>query len=203
DVRFGLELVELSDVFAASEFKAFAGKKVKAIRVPGGGDFTRSRLDALTDAAKRWGAGGLVWMRVKDAGQLDSPVAKFLAATEQQSLVARTDAVPGDLVLLVADDRVQVTRHVLGLLRLELGRLPISEGGLHLTWITEFPLFEDLDADGRPIAAHHLFTMPHPDDLDLLETDPLAVRSQSYDLVMNGWELGSGSVRIHQADVQQ
>lgn len=203
DVRFGLELVALSQVFAASEFKAFAGKQVKGIRVPGGGEFTRSRLDALTDQAKRWGAGGLVWMRVKEAGELDSPVAKFLSDDEKLALVAETEAVAGDLLLLVADDKIQVVRHVLGLLRLELGRPPISEGGLHPLWITEFPLFEDVDENGRPIPAHHLFTMPHADDVDLLETDPLAVRSQSYDLVMNGWELGSGSVRIHLADVQQ
>lgn len=200
DVRFGLELVELTEVFTATEFKAFQAPCVKGIRVPGAGDTTRNRLDALTDMAKRWGAKGLVWMRVTADG-LDSPVAKFLSDDEQKALRVATEAEPGDLLLLVADERAMV-RHVLGLLRLELGRPPINEGGLHFLWITEFPLFEAIE-DGKPIPAHHPFTMPHPEDLDYLESDPLRVRSQSYDLVLNGWELGSGSVRIHRGDVQQ
>ena len=102
----------------------------------------------------------------------------------------------------MADERPKV-RHVLGLLRVELGRMPVTEGGLHFTWIVDFPLFEGVDDDGRPVAAHHLFTMPNLEDLDKLQSDPLDVRAQSYDLVLNGWELGSGSVRIHRADVQQ
>ena len=92
--------------------------------------------------------------------------------------------------------------HVLGLLRLELGRPPVNEGGLHFLWVTDFPLFESIE-DGMPVPAHHPFTMPHPDDLEKMEADPLSVRSQAYDLVVNGWELGSGSVRIHRSDVQQ
>jgi aspartyl-tRNA synthetase len=104
--------------------------------------------------------------------------------------------------LIVAGDR-SVARSVLGQLRLDLGRPPISEGGLHFLWIVDFPLFEGFADDGRPIPAHHPFTHPHPEDLDRLEADPLSVRSQSYDLVVNGWELGSGSVRIHRPDVQQ
>lgn len=201
DVRFGMELVELTDTFAATEFKVFRAPCVKAICVPGAGDLGRGRLDALTDSAKRWGAGGLVWMRVRDGRELESPVAKFLSDAERAAMVAATHAEPGDLLLVVADER-PVVRHVLGLLRLELGRPPVNEGGLHFLWVTEFPLFEALDDRGRPIPAHHPFTMPVEDDFDLLESDPLAVRSQAYDLVLNGWELGSGSVRIHRKDIQ-
>jgi aspartyl-tRNA synthetase len=214
DVRFGLELVELTDVFADTGFNAFKAPCVKGIRVPGGGDFTRSRLDDLTDAAKRWGAKGLVWMRVKAAEgggtELDSPVAKFLSETELTTLASTMAAQAGDLLLLVADDRPKV-RHVLGLLRLEVGRPPVNEGGLNFLWVVDFPLFEALDDDGRPVPAHHPFTMPHAEDWPIIEEvvaggDParlLEVRSQAYDLVLNGWELGSGSVRIHRSDVQQ
>jgi aspartyl-tRNA synthetase len=114
--------------------------------------------------------------------------------------------VPGDLVLIVAGER-RTTNHVLGILRLDLGRPPVNEGGLQLQWVLDVPLFEALDGDGRPIPAHHPFTMPHPEDLELLDSssgdDLLRVRSQAYDLVLNGWELGSGSVRIHSPVVQQ
>ena len=205
DVRFGMELVELTEVFAATGFKAFAGQVVKGIRVPGGAELSRKRLDDLTDKAKRWGAKGLVWMRVQEES-LDSPVAKFLTDDELAGIRRALEATPGDLLLLVADER-RVVQHVLGLLRLELGRPPLTEGGLNYLWVVEFPLFEGIDDDGRPVPAHHPFTMPHPDDLDLLTSgdpeDLLRVRSQAYDLVLNGWELGSGSVRIHRRDVQQ
>jgi aspartyl-tRNA synthetase len=205
DVRFGMELVELTEVFAATGFKAFAGQVVKGIRVPGGAELSRKRLDDLTDKAKRWGAKGLVWMRVQE-GSLDSPVAKFLTDDELAGIRRGLEATPGDLLLLVADER-RVVQHVLGLLRLELGRPPVTEGGLNYLWVVDFPLFEGIDDDGRPVPAHHPFTMPHPDDLDLLTSgdpeDLLRVRSQAYDLVLNGWELGSGSVRIHRRDVQQ
>lgn len=205
DTRFGMELVELTDLFAETGFNAFKAGCVKGIRVPGGGDATRSRLDDLTDKAKRWGAKGLVWMRVKDGGELDSPVAKFLSEAELAGLVSATGAESGDLLLIVADERPKVW-HVLGLLRLELGRPPVTEGGLQFLWVVDFPLFEALGDDGRPIPAHHPFTMPHADDVHLLDADDpaelLKVRSQSYDLVLNGWELGSGSVRIHRSDIQ-
>jgi aspartyl-tRNA synthetase len=205
DTRFGMELVELTTLFADTGFNAFKAPCVKGIRVVGGGDATRSRLDDLTDKAKRWGAKGLVWMRVKDGGELDSPVAKFLSESELAGLVEATGSEAGDLILLVADERPKVW-HVLGLLRIELGKPPVTEGGLQFLWVVDFPLFEALSDDGKPIPAHHPFTMPHPDDVDLLDstdpTDLLKVRSQSYDLVLNGWELGSGSVRIHRSDIQ-
>jgi aspartyl-tRNA synthetase len=202
DVRFGMELVELTEVFAGTEFRAFQAPCVKGIRVPGGADASRNRLDDLTEQCKRWGAKGLVWMRVTDDG-LDSPVAKFLTDGEKAALGSTLEAEVGDLLLLVADER-RTVRHILGLLRLELGRPPVTEGGLHFLWVVDFPLFEGLDEAGNPIPAHHPFTMPHTDDLDALERgDLLDVRSQAYDLVLNGWELGSGSVRIHSGEIQE
>ncbi|MCA1692391.1 MAG: aspartate--tRNA ligase [Actinobacteria bacterium] len=206
DLRFGMELVDLTPVFSGTEFRAFQPPStVKGIRVPGQGDATRAFLDRLTDRAKAAGAAGLVWMRVVPGGpgpDVDSPVAKFLADDERGGLVKALEADTGDLVLIVAGDR-RVADTVLGMLRLDLGRPPVTEGGLRFLWVTEFPLFDGIGADGRPIPAHHPFTMPHPDDLDRLETDPPSVRSLAYDLVLNGWELGSGSIRIHRHDVQQ
>jgi aspartyl-tRNA synthetase len=206
DTRFGMELVNLGDVFANTEFRAFQAEAVKGIRVPGQGDVSRSTVDSLVDRAKLLGAAGLVWMRVKDDGALEAPVLKFLGEKERLNLIAALGAVPGDLLLIVAGE-LRTTNHVLGILRLDLGRPPVNEGGLQLLWVVDFPLFEALDADGRPIPAHHPFTMPHPEDLELLDSssgeDLLAVRSQAYDLVLNGWELGSGSVRIHSPVVQQ
>jgi aspartyl-tRNA synthetase len=207
DTRFGLELVDVSEVFAATEFRTFqAGGVIKGIRVPEEGDMGRGRLDALTDRAKQLGAAGLVWIRVQDHGALDSPVAKFLSEAEQLGVVDALGATGGDLLLLVADDW-RVASAVLGQLRLELARPPVSEGGLQFVWVVDFPLFDEIGDDGTPIPAHHPFTMPHPDDLELLGTatgaELLRVRSMSYDLVVNGWELGSGSVRIHSRDVQR
>jgi len=217
DVRFGMELVELTDVFAATGFNAFKASCIKGIRLEGGSESTsRSRLDDLTDTAKRWGAKGLVWMRVErgedGALSLNSPIAKFLSEAELAGIAERLDAAEGDLLFLVADGWA-TTCHVLGLLRLELGRPPVDEGGRQLLWVVDFPLFESIDpATGRPVSAHHPFTMPHAEDLGLLAEvasgdgdaeSLLAVRSQAYDLVLNGWELGSGSVRIHRPDVQQ
>ena len=202
DTRFGLELVELTEVFADTEFRAFRAPCIKGIRVPGGADVSRSRLDDLTEQCRQWGAKGLVWMRVEADG-LNSPVAKFLSEDEMAALRTAMAAEDGDLLFLVADERRR-TRHVLGLLRLELGRPPVTEGGLNFLWVVDFPLYEGRDEAGNPIPAHHPFTMPHEDDLDLLESgDLLEVRSQAYDLVVNGWELGSGSVRIHRREVQE
>jgi aspartyl-tRNA synthetase len=206
DTRFELELVDVSEVFAATEFRAFQTEVVKGIRVPGEGATGRARLDALTERAQKLGAAGLVWMRVQEHGGIDSPVAKFLSEGEQLGVVDAMGAAPGDLLLLVAGDW-RLVDAVLGQLRLDLARPPVTEGGLQFVWIVDFPLFEGVDDEGRPIPAHHPFTMPHPDDLELLTTAAgdalLSVRSLSYDLVLNGWELGSGSVRIHTSDVQQ
>jgi aspartyl-tRNA synthetase len=202
DTRFGMELVELTEVFAATDFKVFAGAEaIKGICVRGEGEMTRNKLDALTDRAKSLGALGLVWMRVREGLVLESPVAKFCSEAEQLGLVDALGATAGDLVLIAAGERA-MARSVMGQLRLDLGRPPVSEG-LAFLWLVDFPLFEGLDDSGRPIPAHHAFTAPHPDDIERLESAPLEVRSRSYDLVLNGWELGSGSVRIHRNDVQQ
>ncbi len=202
DTRFGTLLVELTEVFEATDFKAFAAADaVKGICVEGEGDLARSRLDALTERAVSLGSQGLVWLRVRDGGVLEGPVAKFLSDSEQLGIVDALGARPGDLALLVAGERGMV-RDVLGQLRLDLRRPPVWEG-LAFTWVLEFPLFEGVDDDGRPIPAHHAFTAPHPDDVEKLESDPLSVRSRSYDLVLNGWELGSGSERIHRPEIQQ
>ncbi len=205
DLRFGMELTELTDVFAATEFKAFAGAvAIKGIRVPGQADqFGRNQLDKLTDRAKSIGAKGLVWMKVAADGSLDSPVAKFLSDTEQADLGARLGAEAGDLLLVVADEW-ETTCEVLGTLRNDLGRPPVHQGPYRYVWVVEFPLFVGVDKEsGRPKPGHHPFTMPHPDDLDKLESDPMAVRSIAYDLVLNGWELGSGSIRIHEPELQR
>jgi aspartyl-tRNA synthetase len=208
DVRFAMELVELTPVFEATEARVFQASCVKGIRMEGGVEaLSRNQIDGLVDTCKQWGAKGLAWMKVIDGDlgpTLDAGVAKFLSATESSAVIAALDAVPGDMVFLVADER-PVVRHVLGLLRLELGRPPINEGGLNFLWVVDFPLFEALGDGGRPVPAHHPFTMPHPDDIGLLDQGGealLEVRSQAYDLVCNGWELGSGSIRIHRPDIQ-
>jgi len=205
DMRFGMELVELTDAFAATEFKAFAGAgSIKGIRVPGrAGEFGRNQLDKLTERAKSLGAKGLVWIKLGDDGELDSPVAKFLSDDEQLAIRARLAAEPGDLVLIVADEWMTACE-VLGTLRNDLGRPPVHQGPYRYVWVTEFPLFVGVDKEtGRPKPGHHPFTRPKPDDLHLFESEPMAVRSIAYDLVLNGWELGSGSIRIHEPELQQ
>jgi aspartyl-tRNA synthetase len=203
DLRFGMELVELTDVFAGTEFKAFASAPaIKGIRVPGQGDLGRKKLDALTDDAKQLGAKGLVWMRIGDGGSVESPVAKFLSEPELAAVVAALGAESGDLALLVADEW-HTTCEVLGGLRNQLGRPPVSEGPFRYVWVVDFPMFVGVSDEGTPKPAHHPFTRPHPDDLDALESDPMTVRSRAYDLVLNGWELGSGSIRIHEPELQQ
>ena len=208
DTRFGMELVELTEVFAETEANVFKAPCVKGIRLEGGTSLTRKEIDALVDQAKLWGAKGLAWMRVVDGESgpaLDAGVAKFLSAGEATATIEALGAQVGDMVFLVADERPTV-RHILGLLRNELGRPPVTEGGLHFLWVTDFPMFDDeLGPDGRPQAMHHPFTMPNQEDLEagLIESDPTKVRSVAYDLTCNGWELGSGSVRIHRPDIQQ
>lgn len=201
DVRFGLQLVDVGDVFSTTEAKVLQAPCVMAIRVPDGAEMGRSRIDALTELAKKRGAKGLAWMKVTEGPKLEGGLSKFVSESELPPLLKRTEAEVGDLLLMVADEW-RVACEVLGVIRLELGRPPISEGGVNLLWITEFPMFDGVADDGTPQAAHHPFTMPVAEDLELLETDPLRVRSQSYDLVCNGWELGSGSIRIHRADIQ-
>jgi len=208
DVRFGMELVELTPIFEGTEARVFQAPCVKGIRMEGGVEaLSRNQIDALVETCQRWGAKGLAWMKVVDGDDgpsLDAGVAKFLSTEESAQVIAALEAAPGDMVFLVADERPLV-RHVLGLLRLELGRPPVNEGGLHFLWVVDFPLFEGFGDGGKPIPAHHPFTMPHDGDVHLLEEGGdalLDVRSQAYDLVLNGWEMGSGSIRIHRSDVQ-
>jgi aspartyl-tRNA synthetase len=200
DLRFAMTLCDLSTVFTDSNVKAFAAPTVKALRVSEGASYSRARLDQLTEQAKGLGAKGLAWFRVTSDG-LDSPLARFLSVEETAAIATLDGAQVGDLVLVVADE-YELACHVLGALRVAIGSPPVGDGPHHYVWVTEFPMFEGVDEDGNLQAAHHPFTMPHPEDLDLIETDPLKARSQAYDLVLNGWELGSGSVRIHRADIQ-
>ena len=205
DLRFGMELTELTAVFSSTEFKAFAGAdSIKGIRVEGKAEeFGRNKLDALTDRAKKIGAKGLVWLKVTADGTLESPVVKFLSADEQAQLISILQATPGDLLLIVADEW-SMTCEVLGTLRNDLGRPPVHQGPYRYVWVTEFPLFVGVDKEtGQPKPGHHPFCQPHPEDLDKFETDPMSVRSLAYDLVLNGWELGSGSIRIHEHEMQR
>jgi aspartyl-tRNA synthetase len=220
DLRFEMKLVDLSEEFAATEVRAFAASHVKALRVPEGATFSRKRLDELTDQAKRIGAGGLAWFRVTaaeatgddadpDGGgapgparlALDSPLDRFLSDAERDVILLKTGAEEGDLILAVADTH-RVACTVLGSLRATIGSPPVGQGPHRYVWVVDFPMFDGVDADGNPQPAHHPFTMPYPEDMHLLDTVPFAVRSQAYDLVLNGWELGSGSVRIHRRDIQ-
>jgi len=209
DLRFGMELIELTTLFAGTEFKAFAGAPcIKGICVdaktyPEAAAFGRNKLDGLTDRAKKIGAKGLVWMKVGSDGALDSPVAKFLTDDEKAALVSAMGAKEGDLLLLVADGW-DTTCEVLGQLRNDIGRPPVHEGPYKYVWVTEFPLFIGIDpVSGRPRPGHHPFCHPHPDDMSLFDTEPLKVRALAYDLVLNGWELGSGSIRIHEPEMQR
>ena len=205
DLRFGMELTELTAIFSSTEFKAFTGaESIKGIRVEGKAEeFGRNKLDALTDRAKTIGAKGLVWLKVAADGTLESPVVKFLSADEQAQLISILQATPGDLLLIVADEW-SMTCEVLGTLRNDLGRPPVHQGPYRYVWVTEFPLFVGVDKEtGQPKPGHHPFCQPHPEDLDKFETDPMSVRSLAYDLVLNGWELGSGSIRIHEHEMQR
>ena len=202
DTRFGMELCDLSALFADSSFNAFKGKAVVGLVAPGKGEMGRNQLDALVDRAKSLGAAGLVWMRVRDAGLLEAPVVKFLSELTQDGLRTALAPSPGDLLLIVADPSLRRAQSLLGTLRLDLGAPDRLSEPLNFMWVVEFPLFEALSAEGKPIPAHHPFTRPHPDDVGKLDSDPLTVRSLAYDLVLNGIELGSGSVRIHDPALQ-
>jgi aspartyl-tRNA synthetase len=201
DLRPARQLVDLSAVFVGTEVRAFAAPVVKGLVVEEGSGTSRSRLDELTERAKGLGAKGLAWFRVGADGTLDSPLARHLSDAEAGALAPAAGARPGDLLLVVADEH-RTACTVLGQLRVDLAALPPAQGPHRYVWVVDFPLFDGVDSAGLPIPAHHPFTMPHPDDLERLESDPAAVRSQAYDLVLNGWELGSGSVRIHRRELQ-
>ena len=206
DTRFGMELIELSEIFQETEANVFKVDCVKGILYPKGAEILgRNAIDALTEKCQSWGAKGLAWFRVGENSSLEGALTKFMSEKEIHQLASSMGANAGDMVFVIADRR-RTVNHILGLLRLELARPPVDEGGLNFLWITEFPLFESVTDSGEPIPAHHPFTMPHADDLEMLDTasgeEYLSIRSQAYDLVLNGWELGSGSVRIHKKDIQ-
>jgi aspartyl-tRNA synthetase len=202
--------MELSECFRQTNFKVFrqvldAGGIVRAIRIPGGSRLGAREIAALTEVAKGEKAKGLAyWYREEKEGQgWHSPIAKFFSPAELDSLREITQAEPGDLVVAVAD-RVEVVAPSLAAVRkYAANKLGLVASGFEFVWITDFPLFEVSQETGQITAAHHPFTSPHPDDLHLLESDRLKVRARAYDLVLNGIELGSGSIRIHDPALQQ
>jgi aspartyl-tRNA synthetase len=207
DLRYGLPIVDVSDVVASSGFSVFSGAVerggvVRGLRAPGAASFSRRQIDELTELVKASGARGLAWAAL-GAGELRSSFGKFLEDAELQLLWQRLEAVEGDLVLLVADS-VDVARASLGALRRELAkRLDLIPADVMAwTFVVEFPWFERDETSGRLTFMHHPFTMPHDDDLALLDTDPIRVRAKAYDVVANGEELASGSIRVHRREIQ-
>lgn len=209
DIRFGLELVDVSEIVRNSAFQVFArtvkeGGQVKAINAKGAASrYSRKDIDALGEFAARYGAKGLAWLKA-EGDELKGPIAKFFTDEEQAALRRALAVEDGDLLLFVADEKVIVAA-ALGALRLKLGKELglIDEAKLAFLWVTDWPLLEYDEEEGRYYAAHHPFTMPVRDDIPLLETNPGAVRAQAYDLVLNGYELGGGSLRIFERDVQE
>ena len=206
DRRFGLELCDLNEVAKQVEFKVFRetvekGGQVSGLVVKGGADIARNQIDRLIDVAKGFGAKGLAWVKITEGWQFESAIAKFLDAKLFQQ--ALPDAGPGDLLLFVAD-KPAVTYDVLGRLRLYLGvELElIDHDEWEPVWVTDFPMFEYDAAEQRYVALHHPFTSPCMDDLPNLDSDPLRVHAQAYDVVLNGFEIGGGSIRIHRSDLQ-
>ena len=209
DLRFGMELIELTDWAATTEFRIFrqvveSGGIVRALCVPGAASrYSRKKLDELETFAAGYGAKGLSWVKV-EADQLTSPIEKFLSADAQTELRKQTSARPGDLILLVAD-KEDIACATLAALRTHLAeQLELFDPKQYrVAWIVDFPLFQWDEEEGRWAARHHPFTSPKHEDIERLESDPGSVRSQAYDLVINGDECGGGSIRIHQPELQQ
>ena len=209
DTRFGMELTDVSDVVRGCGFGVFtgaleAGGSVRGIAVPGKGDLGRKQIDKLVEFAKGYGAKGLAYIQLKSDGSVKSSFSKFMTEEEMQQLIQAMKGQAGDLLLFAAD-RNKIVWEVLGALRLKMG----EELGLmdpdqyHFLWVTEFPLLEWSDEENRYLAMHHPFTMPMEEDWPKVDTDPGSVRAVAYDIVLNGTELGGGSVRIHQNDIQE
>lgn len=209
DVRFGMELCELTDIVRDTQFGVFRGAVadggiVKAMKVENGERLSRKDLDDLRDFAAIFGGKGVAYTRIREGNEWQSPIAKFLSDEERKAIVERAKGGNGDVILFAADSP-RIVNDVLGNLRNslaeKLGEVP--NGVYRFLWITEFPMFELDEDEGRYSAMHHPFTSPREEDLDLLEHDPLAVRSRAYDLVLNGAEIGGGSMRIHRSDIQE
>ncbi len=209
DTRFGMELKDVTETVKGCGFGVFtgavkAGGSVRGINAKGQGAMPRKKIDALVDFAKEYGAKGLAYLCVNEDGSYKSSFAKFMTEEELKALVCAMEGEPGDLLLFAADKN-KVVYDVLGNLRLELARKMelLDKNVYHFLWVTEFPLLEYNEDLGRYQAMHHPFTMPMEEDLDLIDTDPGKVRARAYDIVLNGTELGGGSVRIHQNDIQE
>ncbi len=207
DTRFGLELKDISDIAKISDFKVFIqavelGGKVKGFAAPGMADLSRKEMDNLTNEVKVFGAKGLAWIKVNASG-FESPIVKFFKDGQVESIAGRLDAKPGDLMMFIADSPKIVT-DTLGYLRLLIGRRLklIDERKLNFLWITEFPLVEWNADEKRYDSMHHPFTDPREEDLEFMMTDPLKIRAKAYDIVLNGSEIGGGSIRIHRSEVQ-
>ena len=208
DLRFGMELKNVTDIVKNCGFGVFTGAienggTVRGINANGQGSMPRKKIDALVDFAKGYGAKGLAYIAIHEDGSLKSSFSKFMTEDEMNALVEAMEGKPGDLLLFAAD-RNKIVWNVLGALRVELaGQMGLlDKNDYKFLWVTEFPQFEWSDEEERFVAMHHPFTMPMDEDLDKLESDPGSVRAKAYDIVLNGTEIGGGSVRIHQADVQ-
>ncbi len=208
DLRFDLPMKTLNDVFVNTTFKVFQDQIHKdgiltGMVAPGCGDYTRNQLDVLTDFMKKLGAGGLIWIRVKEEG-LESPTVKFFTDEEQKNLIEILNAKPGDLIFILTGSRLK-TLSLMGQLRLEMARrldLIKQDAEPKLLWVTDFPLFEWDDETKRFYAMHHPFTSPRLEDIEFMETDPHRVKARAYDLVLNGNEIAGGSIRIHNSELQ-
>ncbi len=209
DVRFGMELKNISDLVADTDFVVFksaleAGGSVRAINAEGCGSFPRKKIDSLVEFVKTYRAKGLAWIAINEDGSLKSQIAKFFTPEKLQEIVDSMNGKPGDLILICADQD-KVVFDSLGALRLELSKMLglTKQDDFAFLWITEFPMLEWDEEENRFVAVHHPFTAPMDEDLPLLDTDPGKVRAKAYDIVLNGYELGGGSIRIHRRDIQQ
>lgn len=209
DTRFGMELKDVSDIVKDCGFGVFTsaleqGGSVRGINAEGQGAMPRKKIDKLVEFAKGYGAKGIAYLSVQEDGSYKSSFAKFMTEEELKNLVAAMDGKPGDLLLFAADKN-KIVWNVLGALRLEIAKELdlLDPNQYNFLWITEFPLLEWSDEENRYMAMHHPFTMPMEEDWDKIDTDPGAVRAKAYDIVLNGTELGGGSVRIHQSDIQE
>ncbi len=208
DMRFGMELKDVSEAVKDCEFAVFKGAleqggSVRGICVEGQAGMPRKKIDSLVEFAKGYGAKGLAYLSVQPDGSYKSSFAKFMTPEQLSALTEAMGGKPGDLLLFAAD-KTSLVYNVLGALRLEVARQLdlIPKDSWKFLWVTEFPLLEYSEEEDRYVAMHHPFTMPMDEDLPLIDTDPGAVRAKAYDIVLNGTELGGGSVRIHQADIQ-
>ena len=209
DTRFGMELKDVSDIVKDCGFGVFTGAlenggSVRGINANGQGSMPRKKIDALVDFAKGYGAKGLAYIAINEDGTYKSSFAKFMTEEEMKGLVDRLEGKPGDLLLFAAD-KTKLVYDVLGALRVEIAKNLglLSKDTYNFLWVVEFPLLEYSEEENRYVAMHHPFTMPMEEDWDKIDTDPGAVRAQAYDIVLNGTELGGGSIRIHQNDIQE